>query len=75
MKNNASQTIVGLLFVLVFIFGMIVGGLVVYFVLVGSVERVINDMQGLFVNNQLTVNINETKLIEEFNRTILPQIR
>lgn len=75
MKNSATDKEVLLVFIVIFVFGVVFGGVVVYFVLVGSVERVINDLNGLFVNNQLTINVNETKLIEEFNRTILPQIR
>jgi hypothetical protein len=75
MKNNATDSMIVLCVVLIFVIGVLFGAVTMFFMLVGSVERVINDMNGLFVNNQLTVNINETKLIEEFNRTILPQIR
>lgn len=55
-----------------FLFGVIFGMLIMHFIYVDSAEKIFQSVEGIISN--INININETKLIEIFNDTIIPQI-
>lgn len=58
-----------------FVLGIVLGLLIGYTLGISTViHSTLNALQGFISVSQINFNLNETKLVEEFNSTIVPEI-
>lgn len=59
-----------------FVLGIILGLLIGYTLGITTViHSTANAIKGFLGSTTINININETRLVDEFNRTIIPQIK